>query len=84
MYVLLSIASGIVLDAIVMQRTAKWMRVIAPGFSDVLELRRKGQTWLMEGDKPVEFEFLADLAPAEPLAQQTPMTMTAASAGLAG
>jgi hypothetical protein len=62
MYTLISIPAGMVMEAVVVQRTRDRMRLIAPGFSDALELRRRGQNWFMDGGGQIEFEFLGDFA----------------------
>lgn len=63
MYTLMSVSGGTLFEAILVYRTRNRMRVIAPGFSDALELRRRGQTWSTETGATVEFAVLA-AAPA--------------------
>jgi len=58
MFALISLGSGIMLEAIVVQSTPNRMRLVAPEFSDALELKRRGHTWWMEG-RAVQFEFLS-------------------------
>jgi len=77
MYTLMSVAAEMV-EAVIVHRTRNRMRVIAPGYSDALELRRDGQTWWTEAGEPVQFEFLADLPPTESsLIGQVPFTRSA-------
>lgn len=78
MYALISTASGILLDGIVIPEATNRMRVIAPGFSDVLELSRKGESWFMLGHGAVQLEFLGVETPAErPVVQEAPLTRSA-------
>ena len=78
MYSLMSVAAGMVLEAVIVHRTRNRMRVIVPGFSDALELRRSGQAWFTEVGEPVEFEFLADLPSTEhKVAEQIPFRRAA-------
>lgn len=59
MYTLIRVASGLVLEAVILQRTKRVMRIIVPEFADTLEVKRIGPDWLLESGEAVEFEFLA-------------------------
>ena len=48
---------GKVLMAVVLMRTASWMRVAVPDCEDAVELRARGPFWFDESGLPVELSF---------------------------
>ena len=65
MLTLISVYGSAMFEAVIVHRTRNRMRVIAPGFSDALELRRRQQSWFMDSGEPVQFEFLAGKSSSE-------------------
>jgi hypothetical protein len=63
LYTLISYPAGIIIEAVIVNRTRNRMRVVAPGLSDAFELRRNGQNWLADTGEEVQFEFLASDSP---------------------
>ena len=58
MYMLLRYSVGVVVEGIVLANGKNRMRVAAPGFSDVIELKRSGTHWTDADRRPVELEFM--------------------------
>ena len=69
MYILIRYPAGVVIEGVVLATGRNRMRVIAPGFSDTLELKRSGKDWALADGYRVELEFLmssrSDTTPAE-------------------
>lgn len=61
MYTLIRVASGLVLEAVILQRSKRRMRLVVPEFTDAIEVKRIGPGWLLESGEAVDFEFLAAL-----------------------
>ena len=64
MYTLISYPAGVVIEGIVVNQTENGMRVLAPGFPDVLELTRRDSRWITDEGQEVEFEFLEPISAA--------------------
>ena len=62
MYTLISYPAGVVIEGMIVSRGRNRMRVVAAGFSDALELKRRNSRWLTDQGEEVEFEFIASLA----------------------
>lgn len=60
MYVLITLPAGLVLEAVVLSKGKRRMRIAVPEFSDSLELRQIDSRWTLDG-APVDFEFIADM-----------------------
>jgi hypothetical protein len=80
MYALISYPAGIIVEAVIVNRSRNRLRVVAAGFSDAFELRCVGTQWLTDGGEPVELEFVATAAPfAGKAASQTALVRGAGS-----
>jgi len=62
MYTLISYPVGVVIEGVILNQTEERMRILAPGFSDVLELTRLGSGWITDQGDEVEFEFLEPIS----------------------
>ena len=63
MYTLVRYPGGIIVEAVVLAQGKSRMRIAAPGFPDIIELRRSGTQWFTADRQPVEFDFLTFSAP---------------------
>jgi len=59
LYAIIRLANGALREGIILKRTANRMRILAPGMTETLELRRTGESWSTENGEKVEFHFLA-------------------------
>ena len=59
MYTLISFAGAVLVEGLVLSRTANRMRILVSGMKDTLELKRTGENWFTEKGEGVEFCFLA-------------------------
>jgi hypothetical protein len=87
MYMLIRYPVGIVLEAVVLAKGKNRLRVAAPGFPDVIELRRSGPRWLTAEGEPVEFDFVmcsAHEAGRTFTAEPVRLAMAAGSAAIRG
>ena len=57
-YTLMTFAAGITVEAVILARTSRRMRVVVPGLPDAIELRRSGSQWLAPDHQAVDFDFL--------------------------
>jgi hypothetical protein len=58
MYLLIRYPAGIVIEGIALAAGKNRLRVISPGFTDTLELKRSGKNWILADGYRVELEFL--------------------------
>lgn len=58
MYLLIRYPAGIVIEGVVLAAGKNRLRVISPGFTDTLELKRSGKNWISADGYRVELEFL--------------------------
>jgi hypothetical protein len=72
---------GIIVEAVILAATRNRMRFAAAGFTDAVELRRSGATWLTEAGETVEFEFLSYPAEAAQKSSSTKRDLAACFAG---
>jgi len=79
MYTLVSFAGAVLLDGLVLERTANRMRLVVSGMADALELQRAGEDWFTEKGESVEFQFLATAS--KPVRRPQPCAAGASGAG---
>jgi hypothetical protein len=58
MYLLIQYPAGVVVEGMVLARKRSRLRVVARGFADVIELKRSGPNWTVDGHQSVELDFL--------------------------
>ena len=68
MYVLFKYPVGVVVEGVVLANGKNRMRIVAPGFPDVIELRRTGPNWITDDSQCVDLEFIM------PRSNDTPIT----------
>jgi hypothetical protein len=59
MYLLIRYPAGVVIEGVVLAAGKNRLRVVSPGFTDTLELKRSGKNWILADRYSVELEFLA-------------------------
>lgn len=58
MHTLLRYPAGVIVEGIIVRQTRTRMRVLAPGFTDVLELKHVHEGWIAENGDRFEFDFI--------------------------
>ena len=57
MYLVIRYPAGVIVEGVVLANTKNRMRVVAPGFTDTIELKRSGPNWVA-GRDCVELDFI--------------------------
>ncbi|HEY2018677.1 MAG TPA: hypothetical protein VGH38_34465 [Bryobacteraceae bacterium] len=63
MYMLMGYSEAVVVETVVLDASANFMRVAAVGFEDTIELTRIGNQWFGEEGERVEIQFICSLEP---------------------
>jgi len=58
MYLLIRYPAGVVIEGVVLAAGKNRLRVVSPGFTDTLELKRSGKNWILADRYRVELELL--------------------------
>jgi len=58
MYVLFRYPVGVIVEGVVLANGRNRMRIAAPGFADIIELKRSGSSWIGADRECVEIEFI--------------------------
>jgi len=81
MYTLIKYSNGVIMEGVVLSMSRARARVVAPGFSDALEVKWSGPDWLTEDGQKVTFEFLLGESNEDEVASLPVPEMAARAAG---
>ncbi|HUB82677.1 MAG TPA: hypothetical protein VMB03_27960 [Bryobacteraceae bacterium] len=82
MHLLIQYPAGVIVEGVVLAAGKNRMRIAARGFTDTLELKRRGEHWVANGRETVELEFLM-ARPCNTPKLAIPVMMAAGSADFA-
>lgn len=77
--VTITIFPGRIAEGVMLAADQDSMRIVLRGAADTVELRRKGDRWIADGDRAVDFEVLLTdgHAELELLEEERPLAMAA-------